>query len=120
MNSGLPPRATPDGWRGLMHALYALHLLSWFSLGLFSVVALAINYARRGEALDALHRSHLRWQSRSFWLTLLALAVTTPLWLLFVFPGYVAWALIGLWYLYRYARGWWSYAERRPMPLPGA
>jgi uncharacterized membrane protein len=30
----------------------------------------------------------------------------------------VAWSLIGLWYLYRYIKGWWRFAENRPMPLP--
>lgn len=113
---GTVASATP--MRGLVHAMYALHLLSWFSLGIFSVAAIAINYAKRGELRDDFTLSHLRWQSRSFWFTLLWLVLTAPLWLLFVFPGYGAWFLVGLWYLYRFVRGWWAFAENRAMPVP--
>jgi len=105
--------------RWLTHAMYALHTLSWFSAGAFSVVALVLNYLKRASLRgDDFHLSHFRWQARSFWLTLLWLVLSAPLWLIFVFPGYVAWFVIGLWYLYRFLRGWWAYAERRPMPLP--
>ena len=26
--------------------------------------------------------------------------------------------MIGLWYLYRFIRGWLAFAEKRPMPVP--
>ena len=104
--------------RPLVHLMYALHTLSWFSLGLFSVVAMALNVAKRGSTRSDFYLGHLRWQARSFWFTLLWLALSLPLWLLFVFPGWAAWSLIGLWYLYRFVRGWWAFAEMRPMPVP--
>ena len=111
-------RRPHEGLRTLTHVLYGLHLLSWFSAGLFSVVAIVINYVKRDELPDDFYRSHFRWQSRSFWFTLLWLALTLPLWLLFFYPGWIAWSLIGLWYLYRFVRGWWAFAEFRPMPTP--
>ncbi|MBI5719194.1 MAG: hypothetical protein HZC37_16125 [Burkholderiales bacterium] len=101
-----------------MHVMYALHTLSWFSLGIFSVVAMVLNYAKRGSTRSDFYLSHFRWQARSFWFTLLWLVLTSPLWLIFVFPGYAAWFLVGLWYLYRFVRGWWTFAENRPMPVP--
>ena len=104
--------------RPLMHVMYALHTLSWFSAGLFSVIAIIMNMVKRGTVRDRFYESHFRWQWRSFWFTLLWLAVTLPLWLIFVFPGYVAWTAVGLWYLYRFIRGWWAFAEHRPMPVP--
>jgi uncharacterized membrane protein len=104
--------------RLLTHGMYALHLLSWFSLGIFSVVAMVINYVKRETLPNSYFVSHFRWQARSFWFTLLWLAVTLPLWLIFVFPGWAAWSLIGLWYLYRFIRGWWTFAEGRAMPVP--
>lgn len=104
--------------RPLMHVMYALHTLSWISVGLLSVVAIALNLLKRGAAPNAFYASHFRWQWRSFWFTLLWLALSAPLWLLFVFPGYLAWFAIGVWYLYRFLRGWWAFAENRPMPLP--
>lgn len=104
--------------RPLLHVMYALHTLSWFSLGLFSVVAMVLNVLKRGTTRSDFYLSHFRWQARSFWFTLLWLVLTAPLWLIFVFPGYVAWFGIGLWYLYRFVRGWWAFAENRPMPVP--
>ena len=109
--------AEADGLRLLTHVLYGLHTLSWFSLGVFSAIAIVINYVKRDELPNDFYRSHFRWQSRSFWYTLAALLLTLPLWLLFVFPGWVAWTLIGLWYLYRFVRGWWAFAENQAMPL---
>ena len=103
--------------RLLTHAMYALHLLSWASAGVFSVIAISLNYARRGSLPDAFYGSHFRWQSRSFWWTLAWLVITLPLWVFFVFPGWFAWSVIGLWYLYRFIRGWLAFADGRPMPV---
>lgn len=104
--------------RTVTHVMYALHTLSWFSAGFLSVVAMIINYVKRPDLPNRFYSSHFRWQARSFWFTLLWLVVTVPLWFVFVFPGYFAWFAIGLWYLYRFIRGWWAFAERQPMPMP--
>ena len=119
MSHSNPGRRAADGEgpRLLTHVLYGLHTLSWFSLGVFSVIAMVINYVKRDELPNNFFLSHFRWQSRSFWFTLAALLLTLPLWLLFVFPGWGAWTVIGLWYLYRFVRGWWAFAENRPMPV---
>ena len=109
--------AEGEGPRLLTHVLYGLHTLSWFSLGASSVIAMVINYVKRDDLPNNFFLSHFRWQSRSFWFTLAALLLTLPLWLLFVFPGWVAWTLIGFWYLYRSVRGWWNFVEDRPMPV---
>jgi uncharacterized membrane protein len=101
----------------LTHIMYALHLASWISAGVFSVIAIILNYVKRDDLHDVFFKSHFRWQSRTFWFTVLWLLVTAPLWIL-VFPGWAAWGLIGLWYLYRYIRGWWAFAEGKAMPMP--
>lgn len=106
-----------EGPRLLTHVLYGLHTLSWFSLGIFSVIAMVINYVKRDDLPNNFYLSHFRWQSRSFWFTLAALLLTLPLWLMFVFPGWAAWTIIGFWYLYRFVRGWWNFVEDRPMPV---
>lgn len=107
-----------EGLRLLTHVLYGLHTLSWFSAGVFSLIAMVINYVKRPDLPDAFYRSHFRWQARSFWFTLLWLVLSTPLFLLFWFPGGAAWFLIGLWYLYRFVRGWLAFADDRAMPMP--
>lgn len=101
----------------LTHVLYALHTASWFSAGVFSVIAMIVNYVKRPDLPDAFFRSHFLWQSRSFWFTLLWLLLASPLWIL-VIPGWIAYSVIGLWYLYRYIRGWLAFSSGRPMPMP--
>jgi uncharacterized membrane protein len=107
-----------DSLRTLTHILYGLHTLSFFSAGIFSVIALIVNYVKRDDLPNDFYRSHFRWQARSFWFTLGWLLLTSPLWALFVFPGWAAWSAIGLWYLYRFLRGWWNFNDGRTMPVP--
>jgi uncharacterized membrane protein len=113
-----PSARSDESLRMLTHILYGLHTLSFFSAGIFSVIALIINYIKRDDLPNDFYRSHYRWQARSFWFTLGWLVLTWPLWILFVFPGWFAWSVIGLWYLYRFLRGWWNFNEGRAMPAP--
>jgi uncharacterized membrane protein len=95
-----------------------------FAFGLPSVVAVVMNYARRSEARGTWLESHFRWQIRTFWFTWLWLIV---LWLV-AFPllligiGFIiamlGMALIGVWVIYRVARGWLALRESRALPLP--
>lgn len=108
-----------SGDRLVMHILYALHTLAWFSGGSFAVVALIINYIRRADELDALYRTHHSYMIRTFWWTLGLLVILAPLWLLFVLPGWIAYVAVLLWYLYRCIRGWLRFQSGRPpMDLP--
>jgi len=118
ISTGLPVDRERQGLTTLTHVMYGLHTASWFSAGIFSVIAMIINYAKRPDLPDDFFRSHFRWQARSFWFTLLWLVLASPLWLLLVFPGAIAYTVIGLWYLYRFVRGWLAFADMRPMPLP--
>jgi len=34
-----------------------------------------------------------------------AYLLTAPLWLVFILPGWIAWGLISLWFLYRIVKG---------------
>jgi uncharacterized membrane protein len=109
----------PSGDRWLMHILYGLHTLAWFSGGSFAVVALVINYIRRADEGDALYLAHHDYMIRTFWWTLGLLLVLAPLWLLFIFPGWIAYLVVLLWYLYRCIRGWLRFqAVRPPTDLP--
>jgi uncharacterized membrane protein len=54
---------------------------------MFSVIAMIVNYVKRPDLPDDFFRSHFRWQARSFWFTLLWLALTLPLWLFFCSPA---------------------------------
>ena len=69
------------------------------------LIALVIDLVKRGDAEGSWQARHFSWRIRTvLWAGVLYL-VTAPLWLLFLFPGWVAWALISLWFLYRIVRG---------------
>ena len=95
------------------------------TLGLPSLVALLLNYARRAAVRGSWLEAHFRWQIRTFWFALLWVAVTSvwaaPLLLVGGSGIYVAWAgfaLTGAWILYRVVRGWLALRDRQPLPLP--
>ena len=98
--------------RSFMHILYAMHTVAWASAGSLAVVALIVNYVRRADETDSLYRAHHVWMIHTFWWTLLSLVLTAPLWLLWL-PGVVAYAVIGLWYLYRCIKGWLRFVDGR-------
>ncbi|MBC7718371.1 MAG: hypothetical protein H7Z77_01060 [Chitinophagaceae bacterium] len=103
---------TPND-RTVMHVLYALHTLAWFSGGVFAVVALVVNYLKRGDETDALYIDHHTYMIKTFWWTLLWLVLLSPLWLLLVLPGAIAYGIVWLWYLYRCVRGWIRFNDAR-------
>jgi uncharacterized membrane protein len=99
--------------RTVMHVLYGLHTVAWASLGTLAVIALIINYIKRGDETDPMYKLHHSYMISTFWWTVLWLVVTSPLYLLFVFPGVVAQGIVGLWYLYRCIKGWLRFNDNR-------
>jgi uncharacterized membrane protein len=105
--------AKTRGDRQVMSVLYALHAVAPFTLWFLSVVALIVNYIRRGDEHDPLYLAHHGYMISTFWWTMVWLLVTSPLWLLFVFPGAMAWFVVGAWYVYRCVRGWLRFDSHR-------
>jgi uncharacterized membrane protein len=69
------------------------------------VIALVIDMVKRGDAVNTWQASHFSWRIRTLlWAGLLYL-VTTPLWFLLLVPGWIAWTLISIWFLYRIVLG---------------
>ena len=69
------------------------------------VVALVIDLVKRPDAANTWQASHFSWRIRSvIWAGILYL-LTSWLWLLFIVPGWIAWGLISLWFLYRIVKG---------------
>ena len=69
------------------------------------VIALIIDLVKRGDAEGSWMANHFSWRIRTvIWAGVLYI-ITAPLWLLFFFPGWVAWGLISIWFLYRIVRG---------------
>ena len=111
-----PSATTPvhtDNDRTVMHVLYGLHTVAWASAGMLAVIALVVNYIKRGEEVDPLYNAHHNYMIRTFWWTIFWLVLCSPLWLLFLLPGMAAYTVIGLWYLYRCVKGWMRFADNR-------
>jgi uncharacterized membrane protein len=120
----------------LTHLTYGLHAVG-LALGVFgastvvgaflgvpSLIALIINYVKRGDVRGTWLESHFTWQIRTFWWVLawavIVLLVSAPLVLLLglgLVTGWVGLGLLGLWAIYRIARGWLRLGAHQPMPI---
>ena len=101
------------GERTVMQVLYGMHTVAPFTLWSLSLIALVIHYVKRGDESDPLYVAHHTYMIRTVWWTLLWLVVSSPLWFLLIFPGAVAYTVIGAWYLYRCLRGWLRFNDNR-------
>lgn len=107
----------------LGHVSYLLHLIVAIGAVLPGVqasivlllVAFMLDLVKKDEAANTWQETHFRWRIRSvLWAGGLYL-LTLPLWLLIV-PGYIAWALISIWFLYRIVRGWMNLNNNAAVP----
>jgi uncharacterized membrane protein len=118
------------------HIVYGLHalglvigafgaasVLGSFLFGWPSIIAVIINYVKRSDVRGTWLESHFTWQIRTFWFALLwavlVAVVSGPLMLVLV--GFGTWVigmgLLGLWAIYRIARGWIRLNDRQSMPV---
>ncbi len=117
-------RAREDSLRTVGHISYALHavvavgaVLPGFQPGiLLLVVAFVLDLVRKGDAAGTWQASHFDWRIRSVIWAAVLYVLTIPLWVLFVLPGWIAWTLISIWFLYRVARGWMALNDRKALP----
>jgi uncharacterized membrane protein len=82
-----------------------------------SIIAVLINYLKRGGARGSWAASHYRWQIRTFWFALLWLLIAVLLVVSVVGSPFGLGLLIALtlWLIYRIARGWMRLVDKRPM-----
>jgi len=107
------------------HVTYGLHALGLaigafgaatvvgsFLFGWPSIIAVVINYIKRDDARGTWLESHFTWQIRTFWFALLwaCLIGLSGLLLAIVLVGFAIWIVglfvLGIWAIYRVARGW--------------
>jgi uncharacterized membrane protein len=123
--------AVPDeGLIAWTHVIYGLHaasvligitsaafIVTAFVFGVPSIVAVILNYAKRAAARGTFLESHFGWQIRTFWFTLLWCAIggllfATVVGALVAIPMFLA---VGLWVVYRVARGWLALKDGKPI-----
>lgn len=114
----------------LTHVIYGLHAFAvfigitsaatvagGFVFGLPSLIAVFLNYLKRGDVNGTWLESHFRWQIRTFWFTFLWLIVY-GLFVITIIGIPIAWmliAILGLWVGYRVVRGWIALSGVRPV-----
>jgi len=127
----IEPTPSDITWTHLIYGLHAAGVLlgiatsafivTSFLFGLPSIVAVILNYVKRGDVRGTFLESHFRWQIRTFWYALLWIAVASllSLPLMLVLVGFVtlwlAAVIIGCWVLYRVIKGWMRLSAGAPM-----
>ncbi|MFM1907657.1 MAG: hypothetical protein RLZZ591_1334 [Pseudomonadota bacterium] len=81
------------------------------------IAALILDMVKRPDAEGTWHASHFRWRIRTVVIAALLYVVTVPLWMMFVLPGWLAWALISVWFLYRILTGMMRMNKGLPMEI---
>jgi uncharacterized membrane protein len=116
-------------WTQFIYGLHAFSLLTGilgaatvvgaFLIGWPSIIAVILNYVKRGDVRGTWLESHFRWQIRTFWFGLLWVSLC----LLFIFGTLgigllIVWLPLGVlsvWFIYRIVRGWMALNDRRAM-----
>jgi uncharacterized membrane protein len=112
------------------HIVYALHAFA-IGLGIVgsstviggfvgsvpSIIAVIINYVKRGDARGSWAASHYRWQIRTFWFALLWLLLAVLLIVTVVGApiGLGLLLVLTLWLIYRIVRGWLRLLDKQAM-----
>jgi uncharacterized membrane protein len=96
----------------LTMVIYALYAAS-FLLGITAIVAIVINYVKKGDVAGTFLESHFRWQIRTFWFGLLwgVLGAIASL----VIVGWFVLLANLVWIIYRIVKGWLRLNDNRPM-----
>ena len=116
-------------WTNVIYALHAVSLLvgiftvasvvGAFLTGWPSIIAVILNYVKRSDDRGTWLESHFRWQIRTFWFGLLWICLCVLFIVMTLGIGIlIAWfpmALVGIWFVYRVARGWLALNGQRPM-----
>ena len=115
-----PPGSAEQAYLQKMQSLntvgtisYVLHLIVAVGAvvpgGLMSpvllIAALVVDLLNRERAEGSWHASHFRWRIRTVLIAAALYVVTLPLWALLWVPGWIAWIIISLWFLYRIVIG---------------
>ena len=83
------------------------------------IVALLLDLVKSSDAQGTWHASHFRWRIRTVLIAAALYLVTAPLWFLLIAPGWIAWTIISIWFLYRIVIGFIAMNKGQPMPGAG-
>ena len=107
-----PARVGGRNLKQTVTIVYALQALS-FVLPVAFIVGVVVDYIERDDARGTWLESHVRWQIRTFWFTLLWAVIGAMTYFLVI--GALILAAAGVWLIYRIAKGWLRLADNRPV-----
>ena len=124
MNDVVDVSGRDDSLKTVGHVSYLLHTIVAVAAVLpgaqasvlLLLVAFILDLVKRSDAQGTWQESHFSWRIRTVVWAAILYAVTAPLWLLFAIPGWIAWTLISIWFLYRVVRGWMALNNNRALP----
>jgi uncharacterized membrane protein len=96
------------GWASyILHLIVAIGAVLPGGQGsiLLLLLAFILDLVKRSDAAGSWQESHFSWRIHSVLWAGLLYVLTAPLWLFFLAPGWLAWGLISIWFLYRIVLG---------------
>ncbi|MFN3496624.1 MAG: DUF4870 family protein [Hydrogenophaga sp.] len=79
------------------------------------LVALVIDLVKQGDAAETWQASHFSWRIRTVLWAAFWYVLTSPLFLLLLLPGMLAWLIVSVWFLYRIVKGMVRMNDNRPV-----
>ncbi|MCE9658644.1 MAG: hypothetical protein K8R60_08800 [Burkholderiales bacterium] len=92
--------------------LYGLYGAS-FLVGITSIVAIILNYVKRGDVAGTYLESHFTWQIRTFWISLVVAIIGVVL--MIVLVGWLVLLADMVWVIYRLVIGAVKLNENKPI-----
>ena len=137
MSESLATGSAPDeGLIAWTHVIYGLHALAVligvtsaativgaFVFSVPSIIGVVLSYLKRGEAAGTFLETHYRWLIRTFWFAVLwgAIASVIAVLLAITIVGLIIFWIpllaVGVWLVYRIARGWLALKDAKPLPI---
>jgi len=117
----IPPQ--DDSLKTVSLISYILHLIVAISAVLpgaqmgpvLLIAALILDLVKKSDAQGSWHASHFNYRIRTvLWAAALYL-VSLPLWFVFIFPGWLTWLGISIWFLYRIVMGMVRLNHQQPI-----
>lgn len=104
--------AEQQSLKNIATAVYALQAASFFLVITF-FIAIILCYLKRDDARGTWLESHFHWQIRTFWFSLLWIAIGGLTWLIVI--GWFILFAASLWLIYRILKGWLNLNDGKPM-----
>ncbi|PJI31714.1 DUF4870 family protein [Acinetobacter pseudolwoffii] len=91
---------------------YILYILGFF-LGVTPFIAIIMNYIKRDEMRGTWLESHVDWQIKTFWVSLLGYIVGGLLTMILI--GFLIIFLVFIWHIYRLVKGMIALNNNQPI-----